>query len=185
MNRSKLLALAIVVVVVGTCHKGARAGEHFDHFVDEVHIGFWRNMCWPKPFVYPDRKAAFAPMDIMANNGWRRNNLLGAHHFEAQTASLNESGKLRVQWILTQAPIHRRTIFVERSFESPVETGRRIEAAQQYAATVSPEGTIQVVDTHIKAEGRSAVDVDSTNVRFRESAPAPILPEASASTTGE
>jgi hypothetical protein len=123
-------------------------------------------------------------MEIMANNGWRRNNLLGAHHFDAETASLNESGKLRVAWILTQAPIHRRTIYVERSF-NVTETGRRIEAAQQFAATVAPEGTIQVVDTHLMSEGRSAVDVDSTNVRFRESAPAPILPTASASMTGE
>jgi hypothetical protein len=85
---------------------------------------------------------------------------------------------------LTQAPIHRRTIYIERSFNGVV-TGQRIESAQQYAAAVSPEGTIQVVDTHIVSEGRSAVDVDSTNVRFRESAPPPILPTASASMTGE
>ena len=179
MSRSKRFALAFVVVVVGACQQEARAGERFDQFVHELHLGYLRNSCWPKPFIYPDRKAVFAPMDVMANNGWRRNNLLGAHHFDAETASLNEAGKLRVAWILTQAPMHRRTVFVERSLNS-VETGRRIEAAQQFAATVAPEGTIQVVDTHIISEGRSAVDVDTTNVRFRESAPAPILPTASA-----
>jgi hypothetical protein len=97
---------------------------------------------------------------------------------------LNEAGQLRVAWILTQAPIHRRTIFIERSINAVV-TGRRIEAAQQYAAAVAPEGTIQIVDTHIMYEGRSAVDVDMTNVRFRESAPAPILPQASASMSGQ
>lgn len=183
MKRAKLLALATVVGIVGTWQASAPAGDWIHQISDEIHVGFWRNTCWPKPFVYPDRKAAFAPMHIMANNGWRRNNLLGSHHFNADGTELNQAGKLRVAWILTQAPIHRRTIYVERSLNSVV-TGQRIELAQQYAAAVAPEASIQVVDTHIVTEGRSAREVDWTNSMFLENAPVPVLPAASESMSG-
>jgi hypothetical protein len=180
MTRVLLLVVTIAALVAGTFPSPVTGGDVVDH----IHVGFWRNTCWPKPFVYPDRKATFAPMDVMANNGWRRNNLLGAHHFDPAGERLNVAGELRVAWILTQAPIHRRTIYIERSFNAE-ETGRRIEAAQRFATTVAPEGAIQVVDTHIHAEGKPAADVDSTNVRFRESAPLPVLPEAAAGVATE
>jgi hypothetical protein len=148
-----------------------------------MHVGFWRNMCWPKPFIYPDRKAVTAPMVVMANNGWRRNNLLAEHHFAPGGAQLNRAGQLMVRWILTQAPEHRRNVFVERA-EDGAETGRRIEAVQRYASTVSPDGGFNVVDTHIVAEGRPAMDVDMTNMQFRENAPTPVLPTGSGSESG-
>jgi hypothetical protein len=147
-----------------------------------MHVGFWRNMCWPRPFVYPDRKAAMAPMVIMANNGWRRNNLLGAHHFAPDGTQLNVAGELMVRWILTQAPMHRRNVFIERA-ENPEVTSHRIEAVQRYASLVLPEGGFSVVDTHIVAEGRPAADVDATNVAFREAAPVPELPDPSEGTS--
>ena len=150
----------------------------------EMHVGFWRNTCWPKPFVYPDRKAAFAPMDEMVYNGWRRHNLIGAHHFETQGTELNVAGKLRVEWILTQAPVHRRMIYVERSLD-PQLTGSRIEAVQKFATGVAPEGPIQVADTHIQAEVLSAATVDRTNVLFWENARTPVLPEITGDSSGQ
>lgn len=182
MTRLTLLTILAAVLTIATSRTPAEAGDRLRQLRDEMALGYWRNTCWPKPFVYPDRQAAFAPMHVMAENGWRRNNLLGAHHFGPAGDQLTTAGEMRVRWILTQAPVHRRNIYIERAID-PEETGRRIETVQQFAGHIVPGVAANVVDTHIRFEGRPAVDVDSTNVRFRESAPPPILPRGSAGTS--
>jgi hypothetical protein len=175
---TRLTFLAIAFSFFNVAASSAHAGD----WVDEMKIGFWRNNCWPKPFIYPDRKAAFAPMVVMADNGWRRNNLVGAHHFTPDGGELNRSGELMVQWVLTQAPAHRRHVFVARG-EDPEQTGQRIEAVQKYASFIVPEGGFNLVDTHIMPEGLSAIDVDWGILKFRENAPLPMLPKSTAGTS--
>lgn len=114
----------------------------------------------------------------MINNGWRRENLLGAHHFIPETNQLNAAGQLRVQWIMTQAPADRRSIFVERSLD-PNINNQRIAAAQEYSTQVALDGrTPQVSQTHLVSEGRPASLVDFTNTKFQQSMPVPVLPAA-------
>lgn len=182
MARSMHLALLVAVLTSAAGETPARAGNWFNQVSADIHTGFWRNMCWPKPFIYADRQATFAPMHVMAANGWRRNNLLGAHHFGPDGTQLNTAGQLRVRWILTQAPIHRRNVFVERSLD-PEITGRRVEAVQTFAGTFAPESAANVYDTHLISEGRPARDVDWTNTRFWENAPIPVLPQGSSGTS--
>ena len=75
-------------------------------------------------------------------------NLLGAHHFIPETNQLNAAGQLRVQWIMTQAPPDRRSIFVERSLDPNVNT-QRMAAVREYATQVALDGrTPQVAQTH-------------------------------------
>lgn len=183
MARSILFALLAAVLTTATTGTPARAQNWFSEVSAEMHVGYWRNTCWPKPFVYADRQAAFAPMHVMAENGWRRNNLLGNHHFTPDGMQLNTAGELRVRWILTQAPVHRRSIFVERAQDSET-TGRRVQTVQQFASAVSPDGAATVFDTHIISEGKPAVDVDRTNNMFRANAPIPVLPAAADGGTG-
>jgi hypothetical protein len=116
----------------------------------------------------------------MVNNGWRRQNLLGAHHFTENADQLTTAGELRVRWIMTQAPEERRTIFVERDL-NPGVTADRLATARDYAAHVAPDGQLaQVVETNLISEGRPASVVDATNVRFQESMPPPMLPVSTA-----
>jgi hypothetical protein len=116
----------------------------------------------------------------MVDNGWRRQNLLGPHHFDATKNTLTTAGELKVHWIMTQAPPERRQIFVERSLD-PTVTAQRVETARQYAAQVANDGrTPQVGDTHLVSEGRPAAAVDATYIRFNESLPPPMLPASSA-----
>jgi hypothetical protein len=120
----------------------------------------------------------------MVNNGWRRENLLGSHHFIPETNQLNAAGQLRVQWIMTQAPPDRRTIFVERTLDQST-TNQRIAAVQEYSTQVAMDGrTPQVSQTHLVSEGRPATLVDFTNTKFQQSMPAPVLPAAQASSSG-
>jgi hypothetical protein len=140
---------------------------------------------WPWPYVCPDRVAVREPFALMVSNGWRRQNLLGAHHFNNNNDKLTTAGELRVQWIMTQAPAHRRDIFVERSIEADV-TAKRLVAVREYAALVPAEaGVPQISETYLISEGRPASVVDQTNTRFQESAPPPVLPAATVNSTGQ
>ena len=57
-----------------------------------------RNNSWPRPFVQSATQTVRSPFDQMTSNGWRRQTLLGAHHFSPETGRLTEAGRLKVRW---------------------------------------------------------------------------------------
>lgn len=151
-----------------------------------IKSGYRQNRMWPWPYVCADRIAVREPFCMMVSNGWRRQNLLGAHHFDVTSHQLTSAGELRVRWIMTQAPAERRTIFIERDVD-PTVTAERLATARAYVSQVgTPDGQLaQVVESHLISEGRPASVVDATNVRFQESMPPPVLPAVSASGIGD
>lgn len=144
---------------------------------------FHRNNCWPEPFVRPDQVHVNEPLARMVANGWRRQNLLGNHHFSPDANALTEAGELKVEEILRTSPPQFRTIFVQRASNRD-STAARLDAVEQFASGLLPENiTAEVQESHLVAEGRPAVVVDAVNVRFRETQPTPQLPRASSSNT--
>ena len=140
------------------------------------------NSMWPHPFVIPARNSIDAMYEAMISNGWRRQNLLGQHHFDGETQQLTQAGKLKVQWILTQTPPGRRNIFVERGANESL-TAKRIESIQQYTAMMNPPpGPVSVTDTHLVAEGHAASAVDAMFTGYQTNKPAPVLPAPTTST---
>jgi hypothetical protein len=140
-----------------------------------------RRNCWPQPFVIPDRHAVRSPFAVMVANGWRRQNLLGDHHFVDQSGELTEAGRLKVRWVLTEAPQHHRTIYVHTA-DNPELTAARIDSVQQLAAQLVPEGELPLVlETGIPAQGWPAARADMIGRKFEESTPEPRLKEASPS----
>jgi ribosomal protein S30 len=120
-----------------------------------------------------------APFNLMVQNGWRRQNLIGRHHFSEDTGELTRAGELKVDWVTNQAPPERRQIFVTRSHDRKL-TRQRLDKVRSYAATVASGGLPPLVsDTHLISEGRPAVTVDSINSAFKDSMPIPTLPAAS------
>ena len=173
MRRTLLAALA-PMIVGGFVHTAQAVWV--DETAHYIKRGYRQNVVWPWPYVCPDRIAVREPFAIMVHNGWRRQNLLGTHHFKPGTNELTTAGELRVHWIMTQAPPERRTIFVERALE-PKVTEQRLAAAREYAAHVALNGELpQVAETHLVSEGRPASIVDATNVRYQESMRPPVLP---------
>ncbi|TWT95981.1 hypothetical protein Pla108_30590 [Botrimarina colliarenosi] len=133
---------------------------------------------WPAQYVEQDRRNAAAPFDIMIENGWRRQNLLGSHHFNEDCTQLTQAGRLRVQWILTQAPPEHRQPFIERSLDEQT-TQNRIATVNDFAMQVVRDGSsITAQETHLTSDGRPAVTVDFVNTQFRENMPTPTLPAA-------
>jgi hypothetical protein len=192
MCRSIITVLTLVLVIGSASQAsavwvdGVHRGYGFygpDSFVRYVRNGYCANDQWPWPYLCPDRAAVREPFAMMVDNGWRRQNLLGPHHFDATKGTLTTAGELKVHWIMTQAPPERRSIFVERSLDASV-TAERVEAARDYAARVAADGrTPQVGDTHLVSEGRPAAAVDAVYTRFNESMKPPVLPAPSASSS--
>ncbi len=178
-----LPASAQAVWVDHSAH-GVNHGHHGNWVNDSVHYvkrGYHQNRMWPWPYVCADRISVREPFGLMISNGWRRQNLLGPHHFDVSAGKLTTAGELRIHWIMTQAPGERRTIFVERDVD-PAVTAERLATARNYANQVVIDGEApQVMETHLISEGRPASVVDATNVRFQESLPPPTLPAATAS----
>ena len=151
---------------LGECYQAVEAGRE-------------ENNMWPQQYVGLDRRNTAAPFDIMIRNGWRRQNLLGSHHFNEDATQLTQSGKLRVQWILTQPPPTHRQVFIERSITEGV-TDARIAATEAFAGKVLAGEPASIVDTHLLSDGRPAVGIDYVNTQYRENMRTPVLPEASA-----
>ena len=196
MHRTLLAAVGIAASLMSTaeavwvdtqshhCHRGYHHPMPWDATAHYIRSGYHRNVDWPWPYVCPDRQAVREPFCIMVNNGWRRQNLLGPHHFNSQADKLTSAGELRVQWIMTQAPADYRTVFVERALD-PGVTAQRLETVREYAGQVIADGQSPLVfETHLISEGRPASVVDATNVRFQESTPPPVLPPMVGASTG-
>ena len=124
----RTIAILITLFVIDLSATSARA-VFIDSMDQYLECGYHRNVLWPWPYVCPDRIAVREPFDMMVTNGWRRQNLLGSHHFDPNTNGLSEAGQLQVRWILTQAPPGRRQIYIERSID-PSTTAVRMAAVR-------------------------------------------------------
>jgi hypothetical protein len=154
-----------------------RAQEYRDSFHD--------NLMWPKQYVGPSRRGICQAFELQIANGWRRNNLLGKYDFAPNGEGLSEAGRLRVQWILTNAPPHRRTIYVTRAADAAV-TAERVAAVQLLAADLGVgAGPFDVRETYMVDEGRPAASVDAVFTGFGANQPPPMLPASTSSSSGD
>ncbi len=178
MKRPSQFVLVFVVLI--SCMHDARGQQcnqcNSQTFGQWYKSAYMWNSVWPKPLIPPARLSVNSMYEAMINNGWRRQNLLGKHHFDADTNQLTEAGKLKVQWILTQTPMHRRDIFVQRGLNE-TQTAVRIDSIHRYTAAMSPSpGRTNVTDTHLVAEGHSASAVDAMFTGYQANRLPPVLP---------
>lgn len=146
---------------------------------------FRRNNCWPEPFVAPSRVSAMAPFGVMIAHGWRVQNTLSDHHFDTETAQLNESGELKVREILLENPVDHRAIFVLRANDAETTTVR-IRSVQEVAENVAAPGELpEIVETSVRPRNWSADYIDVIGRKYQASTPDPRLPARTTSESGE
>lgn len=183
---ARILCGCIAAAVLALGPAAPSKGFWLDSFFDHVHTGYKVNRRWPSPYICPDRAAVRAPFDVMVRNGWRRQNLMGSHHFNSEATELTRSGQLKVRWIMTQAPPQYRQVFVERSLDRSI-TDQRMSTVRAFTEQVAEQlaldqGPAPVSETQLVSEGRPAATVDYVNTQFRENMRVPELPEVT--TTG-
>ncbi len=145
-------------------------------FLNSVARDTKRRNCWPAPFVCMDRQAVRAPFAIEVENGWRRQNMLGDFYFEPNNGQLTEAGKLKIRWIVFEAPGQHREIYVHIGQNSE-ETQARLTAVTAEAASLAPQGQVPpVMQTTISDSGYPADRLDLIERKYQSSMPNPRLP---------
>lgn len=153
-------------------------------FWERWHADFHRNNCWPQPFQATDRELTRAPIIAMTSAGWRLHNTLSDHFFNADDQAINQAGELKLRWIITQAPLNRRTVFVLRG-NNPDATALRVASVQRAIDRWVVDGTRpDVLITDVIPPGASGDYFDQVDRQLKQSIPAPRLPEMQ-STSGE
>lgn len=169
-----LLCTTLAFTAIG---RSASAGWH--DFWNQFHQDYHRNVAWPDPFRHADREVQRAPFCIMVNNGWRLNNTLSHDLFELETHALNHAGWRKVRWILTQAPVHRRSIWVLQA-DTAEATQARMESVREAVEGMVGQGPLPpIMLTDREPLGVSGDYVDQIDRQFRSSMPVPTLPQMS------
>jgi hypothetical protein len=173
--------LILAVVTLTTLPLSA---EWLCDFCNSVARDTKRRNCWPAPWVCPDRQAAREPFAIMVNNGWRRQNMLGDYFFEPTTGQLTEAGKLKIRWIVFEAPEQHREIFVHIG-QTSEETQARLATVSAEANSFAPQAQVPpIMQTSISDGGYPADRVDMIERKYQSSTPVPRLPAPSSQGSG-
>lgn len=179
-SKLTLTAIAIAAVVAGA----ARGQQCQPSVAQNMSAAYQENRIWPVPYVMAPRYSICNTFNAMRDSGWRRQNMLGQYHFNADGTELSQAGRTKVQWIATQAMPNRRQIYVQQS-DSAEATSERVASVQRFVATGYPNGGEHVVvnETPMQFEGRPAASVDTTMVGYQANQPAPVLPSSTGSSS--
>ena len=153
-------------------------------FWDRVHLDWHRNNAWPEPFTLVDRQATRAPIDIMVDKGWQLQNTIPNELFDGETQELTRAGELKVQWILTQMPARRRTVFVLRGNSAEI-TEMRLKSVEKAATeVVGDAASTMIAVTDVVPRDGSGAYYERVNTGYESTVPPPRLPDMSSSSEG-
>jgi hypothetical protein len=145
-------------------------------FWADVELHRRRVNVWPEPFALQDRELVRDPFRIMADNGWKLQNTFGDHLFEPDENELTYAGQMKLRWILSQLPPHRRSIFVVEGETQPATAGR-VASVYKHMAEIAPDAaSCPVQTTKIIPPGGDGSYLDSLDQTYRSSMPLPRLP---------
>lgn len=169
--------LFVFAVSLAISLAASTADAGWSEFWHRVSLDWHRMNCWPEPFQHADQQAAVMPLIAMTNSGWRAQNTLSHHFFDSESQELTQAGELKIHWIATQVPMHRRAVFILRA-NDPNATSARVTAVKQFLAKILPDSPHpDVLLTDIIPPGGSGEYFDAVDRQLKSSVPAPRLPE--------
>ena len=171
--KARCFIVGALVVLSSPWLLPASAGV-LDDFFSSVARDTKRRNAWPEPFCYPDRESYQRPRDIMIANGWERQNQLSDFHFEANGVQLNEAGRIRVAWILREAPVNHRTVFVHATLDPQINL-QRMQIVQQYMDEIAFGAPAPIIQSHRTDDGQYASQIDAVAKRAAAALPQPTL----------
>jgi len=156
----------------------------FNQFWHRCHVDFFRNNSWPEPFLTADKMAVRNVYCIQTDNGWKMQNTIGTFLFDRETQQVNEAGDLMVKWILTQAPVHRRVVFVMKA-DTAEATNARVQSVQNAVAKYSGSCVCPVLLTTTEPAGWPASYIDAITQQYSATIPNPRLPARQGGSGGQ
>jgi len=171
-----ILSIALVMAGMLSCLNTAESGNKWNAFWKRSHGDFHQHRVWPRPFVRLDRESTQRPFEMMKNSGWRLHNTIYDPLFEEHTQELTDAGRLLVHWIVTQAPLNRRTVFIYRGtvYEQTQKRVASVTAAIRQVDIADSKPVVVITDV-LPPDG-SGEYYDAVERKFQESIPAPVLP---------
>lgn len=164
-------------LATAVCISPAQAG--WNEFWARFRKDTMRNSVYPEPFVTADREIVRSYWEQTEANGWRLQNTIGKYLFDETTQQLNSAGQQRIRWIMTNAPQHRRQIFVLRGDNQQI-SAQRMASVQEYLAQLGGEGNVPPVHfTDHDAPGISGQYIDGLEQQYQKTQPVPRLPSSS------
>lgn len=178
---------ALVVVIASLAASFVaplRAENPVSTFFHSVVQDYRRRNCWPEPFLTQDRIGVHEALAVNVQRGWEVQNMISDYHFDPGTTQLTEAGRLKIQWILTEAPTQRRVVYVHKA-ATIQDTAARVTAVRQVAAQlVSPGEDLPVYESSVPVPTWAADRVEIISRKSNTAIPAPILPAASSGGAG-
>lgn len=164
-------------LVLGVAAASVEANAGFlKRFFQNSARDFRRNNVWPEPFLRTDRARVREPFAQMVANGWRLQNTLGDHHFNAKTHELTDSGRMQLETILLERPMDHRMVFVLQG-RTASDTSARLQSVKTAAEDLLPPGEIaEIAATSVKPAEWKAGDINDTHKSFKANLPEPKLP---------
>jgi hypothetical protein len=177
------LKVALLTILVAHCAVTvARADNWFYYGTWHRHV--CQNVRWPEQHFDHDRIAARAPLQAMIANGWRTQNTISNYHFNEITGELNDAGKLKLRAVLYESPAEWRTIYVLRA-DAPDISAARMQSVQKIAGELMQGDPVPaILPTTVEPRGTRGDISNRVNGAFMENAPAPVLPQRTATDGG-
>lgn len=178
-------ALMIAVVLIMLIQSGPASADwrsvkaKWNCFWDRVHLDWHRNNAWPEPFTQVDEQATRAPIAMMVDDGWQLQNTIPDELFNPETQELTRAGEMKVRTTLTEMPMKRRMVFVQRGKTAEI-TQIRLESVEKAARQVVGEaGPAMVTVTDMVPRGGSGGYYQRIKTQYENSTPEPRLPAMS------
>lgn len=130
---------------------------------------------WPYPYNCEDRDFVRALSAQQVANGWVSHTTLYEYHFNAENHELNNSGIIKLRWILEHAPLERRTVSVQAGESGVVSEERMANVRTEVARVLGDTNEVAVALRVTEPLGRPAMEVDVIRRGEIESMPNPRI----------
>jgi hypothetical protein len=128
---------------------------------------------WPYPYVCEDRQSVQEFIATQEEAGWENATTLYDYHFDNDDQSVNRSGLMQLQWILRNAPEHRKIIYVQVANDVTASNFRVASVQAEVSEMVGLENSPPVMLRVTSPLGRPALEVDTIQRKAQESQPIP------------
>ena len=130
---------------------------------------------WPYPYNCEDRDFVRSLSAQQVANGWVSHTTLYDYHFDAETHQLNNSGNLKLRWILEHAPEERRMVSIQSGNSAVVSEGRMAAVRSESIRIVGESNIAEIALRVTDPLGRPAMEVDGIRRAELESMPSPRI----------
>jgi len=143
---------------------------------------------WPYPYNYQDRYAVREILRRQTDNGWVLATTLYDYYFDPDTQELTKSGRLRLKWILENAPARHRIVFVQAADKQEASQIRLASVKTHIAQLVGNDSMPPVMLRVTSPLGRPAEEVRNIRDAALKNQPEPRITDpihSGESTEGE